>query len=640
MNKAHMNNQRIKGTLNMSKSAVSESKKTAATKPAERGPTMSGSEILVACLEREGVDTIFAYPGGASMEIHQALTRSKKIRTVLPRHEQGGAFAAEGYARATGRAGVCMATSGPGATNLVTGIADAYMDSVPLVAITGQVPQAMIGKGAFQETDIYGMTLPVVKHSYLITDINEIPRVVKEAFHIAQTGRPGPVLIDLPKNVQQAKTQPVFPKEINVRGYNPNLRASDLELNEIIGLIEKSERPILYVGGGIITGNASEELRQFAEATQIPVTSTIMGCGAFPETHPLSLRWLGMHGAAYANWAVSGEFEPRKNPDDPARKIANGADLLLAFGVRFDDRVTGNVKKFCETGTIVHIDIDPAELNKNKPANLPIVSDIKYALGRLAEMVKQRPIERKFTAWHEQIAAWKERAPFGYRVTEEVMKSQHMRDHLKGHESEVILPQMVIELLYELSKGEAIITTGVGQHQMWAAQYYKFKYPRQLLTSAGLGAMGYGYPAALGAKVAFPDREVVDIDGDGSFLMNVQELATAHIEHIAAKAIILNNQHLGMVMQWEDKFYEGNRGHTYLGDPENRKQIYPDYIAMAKSFNVPCERVMYKKDLPAAIQRMLDSKDPYLLDVIVPYTEHVLPFIPAGKTVGQMIWKA
>jgi len=381
-------------------------------------------------------------------------------------------------------------------------------------------------------------------------------------------------------------------------------------------------------------------LRQFAEATQIPVTSTIMGCGAFPETHPLSLRWLGMHGAAYANWAVSGEFEPRKNPDDPARKIANGADLLLAFGVRFDDRVTGNVKKFCETGTIVHIDIDPAELNKNKPANLPIVSDIKYALGRLAEMVKQRPIERKFTAWHEQIAAWKERAPFGYRVTEEVMKSQHMRDHLKGHESEVILPQMVIELLYELSKGEAIITTGVGQHQMWAAQYYKFKYPRQLLTSAGLGAMGYGYPAALGAKVAFPDREVVDIDGDGSFLMNVQELATAHIEHIAAKAIILNNQHLGMVMQWEDKFYEGNRGHTYLGDPENRKQIYPDYIAMAKSFNVPCERVMYKKDLPAAIQRMLDSKDPYLLDVIVPYTEHVLPFIPAGKTVGEMIWKA
>jgi acetolactate synthase-1/2/3 large subunit len=615
-------------------------KKTSASKRAERGPSMSGSEILVACLEREGVDTIFAYPGGASMEIHQALTRSKKIRTVLPRHEQGGAFAAEGYARATGRAGVCMATSGPGATNLVTGIADAFMDSVPLIAITGQVPQAMIGKGGFQETDIYGMTLPVVKHSYLITDINDIPRVVKEAFHIAQTGRPGPVLIDLPKNVQQARTQPVFPNEVSMRGYTPNRRASELELNEIIGLLEKSDRPVLYVGGGIITGNASAELKRFAEAAQIPVTTTIMGCGCFPETHDLSLRWLGMHGAAYANWAVNGEFEQRKSADEPMRKIANGADLLLAFGVRFDDRVTGKVDKFCETGTIVHVDIDPSEINKNKPANLPIVSDVKYTLKRLAQMIEERPIEKKYTAWHQQIASWKARAPFGYRLTEEVMKSQHMRDHLKGKENEVILPQMVIEMLYELTKGEAIITTGVGQHQMWAAQYYKFKYPRQLLTSAGLGAMGYGYPAALGAKVAFPDREVIDIDGDGSFLMNVQELATAHIERINAKAVILNNQHLGMVMQWEDKFYKGNRGHTYLGDPDNRKQIYPDYIAMAKSFNVPCERVMYRKDLRAAVQRMLDTNEPYVLDVIVPYTEHVLPFIPAGKTVADMIWQA
>ena len=533
-----------------------------------------------------------------------------------------------------------MATSGPGATNLVTGIADAYMDSVPLVAITGQVPQAMIGKGAFQETDIYGMTLPVVKHSYLVTDINEIPRIVKEAFHIAQTGRPGPVLIDVPKNVQQARTQPVFPKEINLRGYNADRRASDLELNEIVGLIEKSERPVFYVGGGVITGNASEELRRFADAAQIPVTTTIMGCGAFPETHPLSLRWLGMHGAAYANWAVNGEYEPRKNKNEPMKQMAPGADLLLAFGVRFDDRVTGRVDKFCETGTIVHLDIDPSEINKNKPANLPVVSDIKYALRRLAEMVKERPIEKKFTAWHRQIEAWKAKAPFGYNVTEEVIKSQHMREHLQGRESEVILPQIAIEVLYELSKGEAIITTGVGQHQMWAAQFYKFKYPRQLLTSAGLGAMGYGYPAALGAKVACPDREVVDIDGDGSFLMNVQELATAHIEKIAAKAMILNNQHLGMVVQWEDRFYKGNRGHTYLGDPDNRNQIYPDYVAVCKSFNVKSERVIYQKDLRGAIQRMLDAKEPYVLDVIVPYTEHVLPFIPAGHTVADMIWRA
>ena len=319
---------------------------------------MMGADILVACLEREGVDTIFAYPGGASMEFHQALTRSKKIRTILPRHEQGGAFAAEGYARATGKAGVCMATSGPGATNLVTGIADAYMDSIPLVAITGQVPQHMIGKGGFQETDFFGLTLPIVKHSYLITDVNEIPRVIKEAFYIAQTGRCGPVVVDVPKNIQQTMTQPVFPKTVQIRGYNPAPKAGDLELNEIIGLIEKSERPVLYCGGGIISGNASEELRKFAEATQIPVTTTIMGCGAFPETDLLSLRWLGMHGTAYANWAVSGEFEHREKFTDAMVKIKDGADLLLAFGVRFDDRVTGKVEKFCETGTIVHIDID------------------------------------------------------------------------------------------------------------------------------------------------------------------------------------------------------------------------------------------------------------------------------------------
>jgi acetolactate synthase-1/2/3 large subunit len=625
--------------LNTKEKRMKTTKKSAAPKKTELGPTMSGSEILVASLEREGVDTIFAYPGGASMEIHQALTRSK-IRTVLPRHEQGGVFAAGGYARATGRAGVCMATSGPGATNLVSGIADAYMDSIPLVSITGQVPQSMIGKGAFQETDFYGMTLPIVKHSYLVTDINDIPRVIKEAFYLAQTGRPGPVVVDIPKNVQQARTQPVFPKEISVRGYNPDLRASDLELNEIIGLIEKSERPVLYVGGGIISGNASEELRKFVELTQIPVASTLMGCGAFPEEHPLSLRWLGMHGSAFANWAVNGEYEPRTNVNDPLKKIAHGADLLLAFGVRFDDRVTGKVDKFCEGGTIVHLDIDPAEINKNKPANLPIVSDVKYALGRLVKMIKERPIEKKFAVWHQQLEVWKAKAPFGYTVTDEVMRSQHMRDHLKGRESEVILSQMAIETLYEMTKGEALITTGVGQHQMWTAQFYKFKYPRQLLTSAGLGAMGYGYPAALGAKVAFPKRQVIDIDGDGSFLMNVQELATAHIEKIAAKVMILNNQHLGMVMQWEDRFFAGNRGNTYLGDPDNQKEIYPNYVAVCNSFNVKCERVMYQKELRPAIQRMLDADEPYVLDIIVPHTEHVLPFIPANRTVADMIWKA
>jgi acetolactate synthase-1/2/3 large subunit len=622
----------------MSKTTEARKSKTKAAAPAagEVGPAMRGCDILVAALEREGVDTIFAYPGGASMEVHQSLTRSKQIRTVLPRHEQGGAFAAGGYGRATGRAGVCMTTSGPGATNLVTGIADAYMDSVPMVAITGQVPAAMIGKSAFQETDMFGMTLPIVKHSYLVTSVNDIARIVKEAFYLAQTGRPGPVVIDLPKNVQQDKTHPVFPSEVKLRGYDPEPRASDLELNEVIGLIEMAERPLLYVGGGIITGGANKELREFVELTGIPVVTTLMGCGAFPETHPLSLKWLGMHGTPYGNWAVSGEF---KKDGEKVTQVAPGADLLLAMGVRFDDRVTGNVKKFCEHGTIVHIDIDPSEINKNKPTNLAVVSDVKFALRRLGAILRKRPVTKKFDKWHKQIAAWKEKAPLKYHVTEEVLNSQHVKDFMGGEIDQVILAQYVIEQLYDLTKGDAILTTGVGQHQMWAGQYYKFTQPRQLITSAGLGSMGFGYPAALGVKIARPDKQVIDIDGDGSFLMNIQELATAHIEKIAAKAIILNNQHLGMVMQWEDRFYGGNRGHTYLGDPLNRKQIYPDFIAMAHSFNVKAERVTHKRDLRAALQRMLDADEAYILDVTTPYSEHVMPFIPAGRTVAEMMYE-
>jgi acetolactate synthase-1/2/3 large subunit len=614
------------------------------TKPrAEVGAAMLGRDIFVEALEREGVEVMFAYPGGASMEIHQSLTKSK-IRTILPRHEQGGSFAAEGYARVTGRAGVCMGTSGPGATNLVTAIADAYMDSCPLVAITGQVTQAMIGRGAFQETDMIGVTLPIVKHSYLITNVNDIPRIVKEAFYIAQSGRPGPVVIDFPKDVQQAKAQPVWPTleqiKKGLRGYNqPELKADDLALNEIMGLIEKAERPVLYCGGGIITSGAAAELKKFAEATNIPVTTTLMGLGGFPETHPLSLRWLGMHGSAVANWAVNGEHERRKTFNDPMVKLKAGADLLLAFGVRFDDRVTGKFEEFCKSGTIVHLDIDAAELNKNRKAHLPVVGDIKDALTRLNQMLAKRPLTKKHTAWLEQIAEWKKKAPFAYGLTAEIANSDHMKDHLKGQEDQCILQQMVVETLYELTKGEAYITTGVGQHQMWAAQWYQYKYPRQFVSSLGLGSMGYGFPAALGVKVAYPDKQVIDIDGDGSFLMNIQELATAHVEKIAAKAIILNNQHLGMVVQWEDNFYAGNRGHTYLGNPDNRAQIYPDYVRVCNSFNVKCERVLYKKDLRAAIQRMLDADEPYVLDVVVPYSEHVIPFIPAGRTVADMIWK-
>jgi acetolactate synthase-1/2/3 large subunit len=630
---------------NMSKTTETiEKKKPASAARAEVGPAMAGCDILVQALEREGVKVIFAYPGGASMEIHQSLTKSK-IRTILPRHEQGGSFAAEGYARATGKAGVCMSTSGPGATNLVTAIADAYLDSCPLVAITGQVTTSMIGRGAFQETDIIGVTLPIVKHSYLVTDVNEIPRIVKEAFYIAQSGRPGPVVIDVPKNVQQAKTQPVWPTLAQIKkglpGYTqPDLKADELALNEIIGLIEKAERPVIYCGGGIISSGAAAELKKFAEAANIPVTTTLMGIGGFPETHPLSLRWLGMHGAAFANWAVNGEYELRKSFNDPMVKIKDGADLMLAFGVRFDDRVTGKFEEFCKSGTIVHVDVDASELNKNRKANLPVVGDIKDALIRLNAMLAKRPLNKKRTAWLAQIDEWKKKGPFAYRITPEIANSDHMVDHMQGHEEQVILQQMVIETLYELTKGDAIITTGVGQHQMWAGQWFKYEHPRQFITSGGLGSMGYGWPAALGIKVAFPDREVIDIDGDGSFLMNIQELATAHVEKIAAKAIILNNQHLGMVVQWEDNFYGGNRGHTYLGDPEHRPEIYPDYVRVCNSFGVKCERVMFKKDLRAAIQRMLDAKEPYVLDVVTPYSTHVIPFIPAGKTVADMIWKA
>jgi len=590
---------------------------TTVAAPTTESASMRGADIVVRCLELEGVDTIFAYPGGASMELHQALTRSKTIRTILPRHEQSGAFAAEAYARASGRAGVCMATSGPGATNLVTGVADAYMDSIPLVVITGQVPRAMIGRGAFQETDVFGLSLPIVKHSYLVMNVEDIPRVIKEAFYIATTGRHGPVWIDIPKDVQQSTCRPVLTDKVNLRGYNPDKKISDIAVNEIAGLIEKSERPVIYCGGGIISSNASKELIAFAEKANIPVTTTLMGIGAIPTEHPLSMSWLGMHGTVTANYAV------------------DKSDLLLALGVRFDDRVTGKVSEFAKHGTIVHIDVDPSEINKNKVAHLPIVSDIKYALQQLNKVVKGKP----FTTWHTQINEWKKQYPFRYQVTEEVLKSQYVSDFLQGDINEIIMPQYVIELLSELTDGEAILTTGVGQHQMWAGQYYKFKHPRTFLTSAGLGAMGYGYPAAMGAKVAFPDREVVDIDGDGSFAMNIQELATAHIERIAAKAIVLNNQHLGMVVQWEDRFYQSNRGHTYLGDPQNPHKVYPDYVTIAKGFNVPAERVTRKSELKAAMQRMLASKEPYVLDVIVPFTEHVLPMMPSGKTVRDIIFE-
>jgi acetolactate synthase I/II/III large subunit len=579
---------------------------------ADIGPEMKGSDAVVECLIREGVDVIFAYPGGASQELHQSLARTDKIRVILPRHEQGGSFAAEGYARATGKVGVCMATSGPGATNLVSAIADAYMDSIPLVAITGQVKKEFIGKMAFQETDFFGMTLPIVKHSYLVMDVTELPRIMKEAFHLARSGRPGPIVIDIPKDVQQAKFKPVYPAAVEF--LNPVLseshRADDESLKKVLALIAGAKKPVIYAGGGIVSADAHKELTAFAKLANIPVATTLMGVGVFPETDPLSMQWFGMHGAAYGNWAV------------------DQADLLIVLGARFDDRITGDTRKFAASATIVHIDIDASEHNKNKRVALAVVSDIKFALGRLIELAAALKFSPPDNApWHAQIATWKKDHPFSFEP------SKHIQ------------PQEAVQVLYELTKGDAIIATGVGQHQMWAAQFYRFDEPRRYISSLGLGAMGFGYPAALGAKVACPDKQVIDIDGDGSFAMNIQELATAHIEKIGAKAMILNNQHLGMVVQWEDRFYGSVRGNTILGDesnvgsPDNPDALYPDFVKIAEGFGVRGRRVIRKSELREAIQEMLDCDGPFVLDVIVPYTEHVLPMIPAGKSVKDMLLK-
>ena len=576
----------------------------------EQGPAMNGADALVASLEREGVEAVFAYPGGASMELHQSLTRSKSIRTILPRQEQGGGFMAHGYARATGKAGVCMATSGPGATNLMTCIADAYMDSVPLIAITGQVYQQFIGKSAFQETDFFGMTLPVVKHSYLVLDAEDLPRIVKEAFYLAESGRPGPVVIDIPKDVQQAVFEPFFPSEVGeIPGYKLDVpKASDEELTEVLRLITEAKKPVLYTGGGILSGDAHEELKEFAEITGLPVTHTLMGLGVFDPDHPQSLYWYGMHGTVAGNWAVC------------------ESDLLLCAGARFDDRITGKVDKFAQEAYVIHFDVDKSEHNKNVHAHFPIRTDIKYALKRLCELAKVQGFQKPdLTEWFASLDKWKEENPFRYK------KGEH------------ITSQEAVEALYEESKGEAIITTGVGQHQMWAAQYYKFKDPRTYISSLGLGTMGFGYPAAVGVKVARPDKEVIDIDGDGSFLMNVQELATAKIEKINAKCLLLNNQHLGMVVQWEDRFYESVRGHTILCDPENLggpdnlDAIYPDFVTMAAGFGVKARRISKREDLRDGIREMLEADEPYLLEVIVPYTEHVMPMIPQGKSAKEIL---
>nr|ACD93203.1 acetolactate synthase [Schoenoplectiella mucronata] len=563
-----------------------------------------GADILVEALEREGVTDVFAYPGGASMEIHQALTRSPIIENHLLRHEQGESFAASGYARSTGKAGVCVATSGPGATNLVSALADALLDSVPMVAITGQVPRRMIGTDAFQETPIVEVTRSITKHNYLVLDIDDIPRIIKEAFFLTTSGRPGPVLVDIPKDIQQQLAVPAWDLPMRLPGYTSRLPKEPAHhlLDQITRLVSESKRPVLYVGGGC--ANSGAELKRFVELTGIPVTTTLMGLGNYPSNDELSLRMLGMHGTVYANYAV------------------DKADLLLAFGVRFDDRVTGKLEAFASRSKIVHIDIDSAEIGKNKQPHLSICADVKPSLQGMNEILESTGLHRKldFSSWRAKLDEQRKAYPLSYKTF-----------------GEEIPPQYAIQVLDELTKGEAIISTGVGQHQMWAAQYYNYKRPRQWLSSSGLGAMGFGLPAAAGAAVGNPGVTVVDIDGDGSFLMNIQELAMIKIENLPVKAMVLNNQHLGMVVQLEDRFYKANRAHTYLGNPADEEQIYPDFVKISEGFGVPAARVTRRSEVREAVRKMLETPGPYLLDVIVPHQEHVLPMIPSGGAFQDMI---
>jgi len=583
------------------------------TKTKTKGELTSGADILVQSLVNLGVEVIFAYPGGASMPLHQALTRfSDQLRTILPRHEQGGGFAAQGVARSLGQVGVCMATSGPGATNLVTAIADAKLDSVPLLAITAQVPTKVIGSDAFQETPIVEVCRGITKHHYLVTDVKDIARIVKEAYLIASTGRPGPVLIDVPKNVQLDSCVPDYESELDLPGYSfdPPLARPE-QINQIAAAIKLAKRPIIYAGGGIILANASDALRELVHKTGIPITTTVMGLGAYPGTDPLSLDMLGMHGSVYANYAV------------------DQADLLLALGVRFDDRVTGKVEAFCEHGKIVHVDIDASELNKNKPVHIPVCSDVKYVLEQLNEVV-QPPED--ISAWVEQCQQWKLQDPFAFDTSYDGILQQH-----------------AIQELWKLSaERDPVITVGVGQHQMWAAQFFKFSNPRTFLSSSGLGTMGFGLPAAMGVQAVLPDRLVVDIEGDGSFQMNIQEMGTCFCEKLPVKVLLLNNQHLGMVVQWEDRFMKGNRAHTYLGPIDHPEAVgegdglgpherYPDFVKIAKGYGWGANFIKEKADLVPALQEMLACEGPYLLDVEVPYQEHVLPMIPGGHTVKDLI---
>ncbi|MEK6715711.1 MAG: biosynthetic-type acetolactate synthase large subunit [Candidatus Omnitrophota bacterium] len=550
---------------------------------------MTGAQILIECLKREGVEVMFGYPGGVVLPIFDRLYDAD-VKFILTRHEQAAAHAADGYARATGKTGVCLATSGPGATNLVTGIATAYMDSIPIVAFTGQVKTTLIGNDAFQEADVTGITRPITKHNYLVKDVKDLAQIIREAFHIAATGRPGPVLIDIPVDVQLAETEFIWPQAVDLRSYKPTYFGHPGQIKKAAKLIGTAKRPIIYAGGGIITSGAWRELRELAEKIKAPVTMTLMGLGGFDGRHELSLGMLGMHGTAYANHAIM------------------ESDLIIAVGARFDDRVTGRLDAFAPHAKIIHIDIDPVSISKNVSVDVPIVGDAKNILGELLEQIKKLP---DTSEWLTTVENWKKKYPMKYK------------------DDGKIKPQYVVEQIYEVTHGDAIITTEVGQNQMWAAQWYKYHSPRTFISSGGLGTMGFGFPAAIGVKLACPEKIVFDIAGDGSIQMNIQELATCTCNKINVKVAILNNGYLGMVRQWQELFYKRRYSQVCITSP--------DFVKLAESYGAAGILVTDKKDVRHAVEKALAIDNTVFIDFHIEPEENVYPMVPAGEAINKII---
>jgi len=567
----------------------------------------TGADCVMEGLQRAGVKTVFGLPGGAILDVFAKLYTAP-FEFILTRHEQGAAHMADGYARATGKVGCLIVTSGPGATNTVTGLATAFMDGVPMVCITGQVHSSMIGNDAFQEADTVGITRAATKHNYLVRNVDDLPRIIMEAFHIASTGKPGPVLIDIPKDVQRGVTAAEFPAQVSLRGYNPTTGGNPKQIARLASAINKARKPLLYVGGGVISSNAAVELTALARKARIPVTTTLLGLGAFPETDPLALRMLGMHGSVGANMAVS------------------SCDLLISVGARFDDRVTGKISEFAPHAHKAHVDIDPSAIDKSVHADIPVVGDAREVLKALIEQVE--PVER--TEWLAQVAEWNAKYPFTY-----------------DRDSADLLPQYVIERVYEITRGDAIITTEVGQHQMWAAHFYKYTRPRTFLSSGGLGTMGYGLPAAIGAQAGMRDRIVVDIGGDGSTQMNFQELVVAVEHDLPIKVVILNNGHLGMVRQWQEMFYKKEYSASVLkpqGRSENeriasagRRDYLPDFVKMAEAHGALGLRVRMKGEVTPALERAFETDGPVVVECMVREEENVYPIVPPGASLMEMI---